>query len=641
MRRKKRCIRAAALLLCLTLLGASAQALTVPEAVELIEKYYVDTIPPEVYQQDTVEGVVEALGDLYSQYYDAQGYQEFLDSMRDTQTVGIGVVMEAHELGARITEVLPGSAAEEAGIRVGDLLVAVEGQELAGMDLNAIGQLLQGEEGAAVTITTQRQNARHVQTLIRRAFTVAATTAELVDGHIGYISCTTFGEETLGHFAEGVTAYDLQVDRWQVDLRSNGGGDVNASVQSAGVFAGAGYLAYLRNAAGEYGVYAREEGALTLDPVVVLTDPYTASASEIFAAAIRDQQQGIVVGERTYGKGVAQILLDETSEPDYFSEGDALKLTAYRMFSSGGVTTQSVGVIPHILVPGVYTQAVADLLCASAPKGDTEGTLRLDMGWRWYIDLEQALSEEYRPAFAQLLSALPESAKLWLGTGGVDGWALFGARGIAEAYELEQDGYTYRGFDDASESSYGQAIDTLATYGILSGGEGSDFLPQTVLTRGELCALLVSALNYHVPDQAMPFSDVEADAEYADAIAACWAAGIVEGYGDGTFRPDEPVSQQALITALGRAAENLTVSFYGASRQGVGEEGYGESLSDFSAWAKPWAWLLGESQRDIFGNTVSLLWTDMEGIVPTADATREQAAALMYTLLRATGILTV
>lgn len=74
MRRKKRCIRAAALLLCLTLLGASAQALTVPEAVELIEKYYVDTVPAEVYQQDTVEGVVEALGDIYSQYYDAQGY---------------------------------------------------------------------------------------------------------------------------------------------------------------------------------------------------------------------------------------------------------------------------------------------------------------------------------------------------------------------------------------------------------------------------------------------------------------------------------------------------------------------------------------------------------------------------------------
>ena len=155
-----------------------------------------------------------------------------------------------------------------------------------------------------------------------------------------------------------------------------------------------------------------------MDPVIVLVDGGTASASEIFASVVRDENRGIVIGSRTYGKGVAQILLDETVYPGSFTEGDALKVTAYRYFSPNGTTTDRVGVIPDLLVDDAYTADVAYLLSAPAPTGDTSGLLRVDMKWRWYVDLDAAVSETGRPAFAALLEAIPAQTPLWLGTGG-------------------------------------------------------------------------------------------------------------------------------------------------------------------------------------------------------------------------------
>lgn len=632
----KKLRRLSAFLLLLTLLATPARSLTAAETAELLKRYYIDPLPPAVLEQPSVEAMLAALGDPYTEYFDPETYTAFLDSMKDSVTYGIGVSMQVTDGGILITGVLPGLGAEAAGILAGDYLTAVDGKAVDQAPLDTVRAWISGEEGTAVRITVRRGGAERTYTVIRAKVVVPATDTTLLDGHIGYIACDAFGPETLGHFIEGVETYDNQADRWIVDLRYNGGGDVDASVQSAGVFAGGGELSYLRSGEGHYVTYGRGEESLTLDPVVVVTSRYTASASEIFAAIIRDRRAGLVVGERTYGKGVAQILLDSESQPRYFSDGSALKLTAYRAYSPEGATGDKVGVLPHLLVEEGMADGVAYLLSASNPKGDTGGLLRLDLDWRWYVDLDTALKADFRPAFTALLQAIPDGAPLWVGTGGADGW-----RGLTPAQAAAQFGlssYQVRGFSDTVSSPYEGEISALATYGLVAGVGDGTFRPKEVLTRGQLCTLLTQALRYQSA-RADSFSDVSAKAYYAAAVEAMHAAGLVQGGGDSFFRPDDPIDHQQYITILARVARRLSMKFDPLLMGDYDEVEHGGTLAAYSPWARESVWLLDGSQVTPLGTGLSLLWTGLEHIDPTAPTTRAEAAAGLYNVLAYTGVL--
>lgn len=269
---------------------------------------------------------------------------------------------------------------------------------------------LKGDPGTRVELSYRRDGAEYTAVLTRRAITVPATYTELWDGHIGYIDCDTFGGETVAHFVSGMEDTAAGADHWIVDLRGNGGGEVDAAMGAAGCFTGSGVLAYLKDSTGAYGAYGSNDDARTLSPVIVLTDGETASASELFASDIRDTNTGILVGGRTFGKGVAQTVLDQRALPDYFPDGDAIKITSYRFYAPSGSTTDTVGLIPHLLVDPDLAPEVATLLSASSPKGSTEGYLRIDFNWRWYVELDTALSETHRDAFTALLEALPTAS---------------------------------------------------------------------------------------------------------------------------------------------------------------------------------------------------------------------------------------
>lgn len=631
-------LRLTALILALCLLPVGAQALTAQQAVELLEAYYVDPIPAAVYEQDTVEGVLEALGDRYTEYFTAEEYAAFTGSMEDTQVVGVGVVVSADENGLLVNEIVSGGGAEEAGVLAGDVIAAVDGQSVAGVDLNTASAMLRGEEGTQAVLTVLRGRESLTFTVNRRVVVVPTTTTRLLEGHIGYIECTTFGGSTKGHFEEGIAKYDSAVDRWIVDLRDNGGGVVQSSVEAAGCFTGPGRLSYLRTGDGNYYYNERLEEACTESPVIVLTNAYSASASELFAAAIRDTGVGLVVGGRTYGKGVAQYLLDEESYPDFFPDGDALKVTVYRNFSKDYLSTDQIGVIPHLLISDENAAAAALLLCGRPPEEDTADFMALDLNGRWYIDLDTALSPDYRAAFLELLEAIPAGAGLYLGVGGPDGWVQVGSAFAAEWCGLTD--YDSRGFDDVEDSIYSYELDTLGIYGIINGAVDGNFYPEGNLTRGELCQMLVNAMRYPAAMKENVFPDVDpADDWFAGAVDAAFAAGIINGATDGQFYPDGLVTHQELITILGRAAVRVSAALYETDRAGAAE--YSEAVSAYPEWARPYVWLLAESCEDETGAYINCLWDDLADIDPEALATREEAAALLYNVLFYTGILRV
>ncbi|MEG2421813.1 MAG: PDZ domain-containing protein, partial [Oscillospiraceae bacterium] len=242
----KKTLRGVALLLALTLaVTPLAAALTPAETKALLEENYVDQLPQAAKDATTIEDILKALGDPYTQYFTPEEYKAFTDSMKDSNMIGLGIQFSITPDGGELLRVFAGSAAEKAGLVPGDLILSVNGTKLAGKTTEEIQPLMLGEVGTTVSLKLRHKDGKtETLSLKRTTYTVPATDAELVDGHIGYITCTTFGSETYGHFNDAITQNDAAADRWIVDLRGNLGGDVQAAVDATSAFTGGGDLAF-------------------------------------------------------------------------------------------------------------------------------------------------------------------------------------------------------------------------------------------------------------------------------------------------------------------------------------------------------------------------------------------------------------
>ena len=417
-----------------------------------------------------------------------------------------------------------------------------------------------------------------------------------------------------------------------VDLRNNGGGDVYAVTQTLGTFLGEGTQVYLRDSEDQYYRYVSQQESLTISPTIVLVSPQTASAAEIFSLAIKDKQGGMVIGSNTYGKGVAQIILTEEQQPEAL-DGDALRITAYQYYGVNGNTANRIGVVPDLLVKAEDADEIARLFSAREPSGDKSGWLRIHLGgWRWYVDLENAMSQENAPYFGKMLSALAPGCVIMQGLG--DTWLKTTAQQVATLNNVPN--YQPRTFSDVEGLDCQKAADTLRTYEMLLGYKDGTFRPDNTLTRAELCALLVQAMGLPAAGAGATFTDVAEDSWYASSIKAACAAGYMEGVGQGRFDPKGTVTHEEMITVLGRLAAELNLNFYQASKETPAETGVPEGYSD---WAEPWAWLLAKSQRNILGQTLSMLYDDLENIDPQTSATRGETAQVLYTILSAVEVI--
>lgn len=627
-------LTAAGLALSLLTLPA-AQALTPKQAAQLLQTYYIDEVPQSVLEQPTIEDMLAALGDPYTEYFTAEDYAAFAASMQDSTLVGIGISYTHTTDGLLLSGVMAGSPAEAGGLQAGDIIVAVDGQDvLKEPDEDVISDWFKGEVGSKIRVTYLRGSVRRTVTLIRNVVVVPATSSELLAGHIGYIDCDTFGEETYGHFLDAIDDYGAEADVWIIDLRANLGGATDAAVDSAGLFIGEGDLLYFRDGIGNYEYHPYEKTAATDAPVIVLVDQNTASAAEIFTAAIQSYSRGLIIGDRTYGKGVAQTVLTKRSFPRFFADGDALKITSHRFFSPAGNTTDQIGVIPDLLMDGHWAPGTALLLADSVPRQGHDA-LQIDLGGAlWQLDLETA-AQEVPEELTALLEALPITAGVWLGKG--DGnWMATTAVQAGAQVGLEVEAPL---FSDHDQSRYAEALSVLKSYGMLRGvGDGS-YHPTDTLTRAELCQMLASALNCVMPENSSPYTDVSDDAWYAPAVIAVSNMGLVKGIGHDLFLPEEPIDHQQFITIMGRLAQRLNMFLYEDGAAMPNDALESETLADYAGWAKSSVWLLAESQEGYFGNPLNLLWDAPADIDPTQSTTRDEAAYLLYRLLTHTEIL--
>lgn len=341
-----------AIILCFALLISFVTPFVYVHAVEDLEDdrnavyYYLKFyhINGENVVLQSIDDMIASVDDPYTQYFTAEQYTAFINQI-DGTLVGVGIHLEEKEGAVVVVAPVKGSPAEQVGILPGDKIVAVDGESVIGKSLNEITSKVRGEEGTMVQLTVQRGDETITYAITRAKIELPLVEYEvLTEEGIGYIYISSFGDHTITELETVLTQLkDMGIENIILDVRGNPGGKVDSVMEVASLFIGDGPIMWVKNGWQEESSYDTY-GELWWDqPLVLLTDQGSASASEILAAALQDYHIGIVMGEKTFGKGTMQSIVPLPS-------GNVLKLTTNEFFSPRKNTIRDVGITPDITV---------------------------------------------------------------------------------------------------------------------------------------------------------------------------------------------------------------------------------------------------------------------------------------------------
>jgi len=314
---------------------------------DVIHKYYLEDTDTATLETGLYSGMIDALEDPYSDYYSEE---ELKEMEQDVEGIYFGIgayvgIDTATQLPV-VSGVIEGTPAEEAELRDGDLIYMVDETLTQGMTTNDVVSLIRGEENTTVHLTLIRDGEDdYVEVDVTRRKVESPTVShEMLEDNIAYIQITEFDQVTIDQFTEALAVCKGSgMEGLIIDLRSNPGGSLSAVCEIARKILPKGLIVYTEDKYGE-----REE--LTCDgkneiqvPMVVLINDYSASASEILAGAIQDYGKGVLMGTKTYGKGIVQRIIA-------LSDGSAVKLTISNYFTPKGRNIHKVGIEPDVVV---------------------------------------------------------------------------------------------------------------------------------------------------------------------------------------------------------------------------------------------------------------------------------------------------
>jgi carboxyl-terminal processing protease len=290
-------------------------------------------------------GLVDSVGDPYTVYYTADEYESILGSL-DSQYYGIGAVLSqnADTMVVTITNVYENSPAEEAGLRSGDIIVEADDVTATEVELSELVSHIRGEEGTTVHMVISREGESSTLEfdVERREIEIHSVEHQMLAGQIGYIQISQFEEATAKQFEEALD--DLKAQNMKaliVDLRDNTGGLLDSVTEILDDILPEGLLVYTEDKYGNRNEYnATDSNSLDV-PLAVLVNEYSASASEIFAGAIKDYKYGTLIGTTTFGKGIVQSILP-------LDDGSYLKVTVSKYYTPNGNNIHGIGIEPDV-----------------------------------------------------------------------------------------------------------------------------------------------------------------------------------------------------------------------------------------------------------------------------------------------------
>lgn len=322
-------------------LGNRANESIVDSAIDQILSNAPEEIDRKLLERAAIEGALKASGDEWANFFPAAAIKQ-LDQVTANVVTGAGITITKSRSGAlRIAAVEAGSPAADSGIRVGDQLLRVNKRNVQGEAATAVAALIRARAGKELNLVVNRGTellsfSMRVGLIDKRTVTYS----QIAPG-VGYIAIASFSSGTAIEAGNAVAALNIR-DGAIIDLRDNPGGLISEAVEVAEIFINRGVIvSYKVN--GQEQIYAASNPNSIAAPVVLLVNRGTTSAAELLAAAFQDRNRGVVIGERTYGKGSVQEFVT-------LRDGSRLELTVALYLTPSGRTVEGVGVIPDLEV---------------------------------------------------------------------------------------------------------------------------------------------------------------------------------------------------------------------------------------------------------------------------------------------------
>ena len=313
-----------------------------------IEKYYLnsDEIEDSELVDAALKGYVAGLGDEYTELMTAKEYEELEQELSEYVGIGIYVGQSLNGEAVILAPVGDESPAFKAGIKEYDVIIKVNGEDVTGLELDEVTNKIKGKEGTKVKVTVDRDGEEKEFEVERKSIKVSEIKYEMLDNNIGYIDFDSFTETAHTEFANAYKELKKQgAKKLIIDLRDNTGGYVETAEAILDMFLNKGETEYITVDNKENEVTTTAKGNKVIDiPVVLLTNEYTASASEIMAGCLKDHGLVTIVGTKTYGKGVIQSVFSILDNSAY------LKITTMKYMTPNKNEINKVGIEPDKVV---------------------------------------------------------------------------------------------------------------------------------------------------------------------------------------------------------------------------------------------------------------------------------------------------
>ncbi len=327
--------------------GSSISSLLSVVGLLKTESLYKDKAQSDKLIEGATAGIVESLHDPYSKYLNKSQWQE-LKLQLNAEFGGIGVyVLELAEGKLGIVSPIKGTPAARAGLQNGDIIIRINGEIATHMSQDDAVHLMRGDPGTQLDLSVYRPSdeKEHEFKIVREIINVPSVEDKVIGdaAAIGYIKLNQFHARSTQEIIDSLNQLNKKdIKGLILDLRDNGGGDFDASIAIADIFLEDKEVVSVKDARGKETEHRAEAGSFKL-PMVVLVNGNSASASEILSGALHDNQRAILVGEKTYGKGLVQTVFP-------LRDGGALKLTTQKYFTPNGTDINEIGINPDFAV---------------------------------------------------------------------------------------------------------------------------------------------------------------------------------------------------------------------------------------------------------------------------------------------------
>ncbi len=319
------------------------------QAWDLVHEQYVDQpVDKEILMRGAIDGMLDSLGDAHTTYMEPEQYEMLTTHLEgEDEYEGIGAWVDTTGDYLEIISPMPGSPAESAGLKSGDKVLAIDGEDMTGIDGEVVRKQVLGPAGSSLQITILREGEEPFDVvIIRESINVPSLESRMLANDIGYIHLFLFGDNSNKELRQAIEELlEQNAQGLVLDLRGNGGGYLQSAIDVTSEFIEDGVIMYEEFGDGERTTYEARRGGIAIDiPMVVLINEGSASASEIVAGAIQDRERGLLVGMNSFGKGSVQVPTTLTNDQG------AVRITIARWLTPAGRTIHALGLEPDFVV---------------------------------------------------------------------------------------------------------------------------------------------------------------------------------------------------------------------------------------------------------------------------------------------------